>query len=190
MRWQGGKGGRVVRWQGGKGRRARHDWADWTDDWARHLLKSMEWVKRRETTGKAEPSEKFLPKETFSYQREISRVVLKHDIPLDLVLNLDQTPLTYVPPGKYTFYLKGSTTVPLKGVDDKYQITATFTVTATGAFLPIQFIYQGATERCLPKYKFSKEFNVTYTKNHWSNLEKCVDLFEKIILPLSTSEKG
>ena len=30
--------------------------------------------------------------------------------------------------------LKGSTTVPIKGVADKRQITATFTVSATGAF--------------------------------------------------------
>ena len=73
------------------------------DDWAQHLLKSVEWVKRKGTTGKVEPSEKFLQEEKFSYQREISRVVLEHDIPLDLVLNLDQTPLSYVSPGKYTF---------------------------------------------------------------------------------------
>ena len=110
------------------------------DDWARHLLKPMEWVKRKGTTGKVEPSEKFLQEEKFSYQRGSSRVVLKHDIPLDLVFNLDQTPLSYVSPGKYTFCLKGSTTVPIKGVDDKRQITATFTVSATGAFPPIQLI--------------------------------------------------
>ena len=57
------------------------------DDWARHFLKSMEWVKRKRTTRKVEPSEKFLKEEKFSYQR---------DLPLDLVLNLDQTPLSYV----------------------------------------------------------------------------------------------
>ena len=64
-----------------------------TEDWARHLLKSMKWVKRKGTTGKVEPSEKFLQEEKFSYQREISRIILNHDIPLDLVLNLDQTPI-------------------------------------------------------------------------------------------------
>ena len=138
-----------------------------TEDWARHLLKSMEWVNRKGTTGKVEPSEKFLHREKFSYQREISRIILNHDIPLDLVLNLDQTPLSYVCPGKYTFCLKGTIIVPIKGVDDKRQITATFTVSASGVFLPIQLIYQGKTERCLPKFKFPKEFHVTYTKNHW-----------------------
>ena len=61
------------------------------DDWARHLLKSMEWVKRKRKTRKVEPSEKFLKEEKLSYQR---------DLPLDLVLNLDQTPLSYVSPGK------------------------------------------------------------------------------------------
>ena len=46
-----------------------------TEDWARHLLKSMEWVKRKRTTSKVEPSEKFLQEEKFSYQREISRII-------------------------------------------------------------------------------------------------------------------
>ena len=110
-----------------------------TEDWARHL-KSMEWVKRKGTTGKVEPCEKFLEEEKFTFQRAISRVVLHHDIPPEFVLNLDQTPLSYVSPGKYTFCLKGSTTVPIKGVDDKRQITAIFTVSATGYFLPIQQI--------------------------------------------------
>ena len=71
-----------------------HGHLELTEDWARHLLKSMEWVKRKGTTGKVEPSEKFLQEEKFSYQREISRIILNHDIPLDLVLNLDQTPIT------------------------------------------------------------------------------------------------
>ena len=106
-----------------------------------------------------------------------------------MVLNLDQTLLSYISPSKYTFCLKGSTTVLIIGVDDKQQITATFTDSATCAFQPVQLIYPGATERCLPKYKFPKEFNVTYTKNHWSNLEKCVDSFEKIILPYLRAKK-
>ena len=139
-----------------------------------------------------EPSEKFLEEEKFSYQREISRIILNHDIPLDLVLNLDQTPLSYVSPGKCTFCLKRTTTVPIKGVNDKRQITATFTVSASGVFLPIQLIYQGKTKRCLPKFKFPKEFHVTYKKNDWSKLlndEKCVELFKKVIFPYLLAKK-
>ena len=101
---------------------------------------SVDLVKRKGTTGKVEPSGKLLQEEKFSYQRKISRAVLDHDISLDLV-NLNQTPLSYVLPSKYTFYLKGSTTVPIKGVDDNRQITATSTLSTTGVFLPIQLIY-------------------------------------------------
>ena len=82
-----------------------------------------------------------------SYKREVSRVVLKHHIPLDLTLNLDKTLLSYVSPGKCTFCLKGCTTVPIKDVDGKHQITAKFTVSSTGTILIVQLIYQGTTER-------------------------------------------
>ena len=80
---------------------------------------------------------------------------------MELVLNLDQTPLSDVSPGKYTFGLKGSKAVPTKGVDDKRQITATFAVTASGSFLPIQLIYSGKTKRSSPKFDFPKCFDVT-----------------------------
>ena len=106
-----------------------------------------------------------------------------HDIPGCLVVNIDQTPLCYVNTGKYTFSFKGSKNVPIKGVDDKRQITATFGVSSTGEFLPIQLIYTGTTARCLPKYVFPKSFSVGYTVNHWSNTEKSVEFFEDIIFP-------
>ena len=81
-----------------------------------------------------EPFAKFLEEEVFSFQLAISKFVSEHDIPLDLVLNLDQTSLPYVSPGIYTFYLKGSTKNPIKGVDDKRQIIAIFTVSPLGSF--------------------------------------------------------
>ena len=39
-----------------------------TEDWARNFLKSMEWVKRKGTTGKTEPSDGFLAEEKFTFQ--------------------------------------------------------------------------------------------------------------------------
>ena len=112
-------------------------------------------MKRKGTTGKVEPCSTFSEEEIFTFQRAIAKAVSDHGIPMELVLNLDQTPLSYVSPGKYTFDLKGSKTVLIKGVDDKRQITATFTVTASGSFLPIQLIYSGKTKRSLPKFDFS-----------------------------------
>ena len=78
-----------------------------TENWSRNVLKSMNWIKRKNTTGKVEPSKKFLEEVKSTFQRKISNVILDHDVPPALVLNLDQIPLSYVSPGKYTFSSKG-----------------------------------------------------------------------------------
>ena len=131
-----------------------------TDGWARHVLEPMKWTKRKGTTGKVEPSQQVLDEEKLTFQRNISTIIEDHDIAKDLILNLDQKPLSYVSPGKYTFNPKGAKTVPIKGVDDKIKITATFSISMTGSFLPIQLIYEGKTRRYLPNYDFPKGFNV------------------------------
>ena len=160
-----------------------------TEGLARSVLKSMDWVKRKGTTGTVEPCNTFLVEKKFTFQRAIAKAVSDHDIPMELVLNLDQAPLSYVSPGKYTFDLKGSKTVPIKGVDDKRQITVAFTVTASGSFLLIQIIYSAKTKLSLPKFDVPKCFDVTFTRNHWSNYDKCVNLFKKIIFPYLKSKK-
>ena len=54
--------------------------------------------KRKGTTGKVESS--LLQEEKLWYQREISRFRPAHHIPFDLILNIDQTSLTFVPTDK------------------------------------------------------------------------------------------
>ena len=127
---------------------------------------------------------KVLEEEKFSFQRTISKFVLEHDILLDLVLNLDQTPLSYVSSGKYAFDLKGSTTFSIKDVGNKRQITAAFTVSVSGFFLPIQLIYNDKTKRCLPKYHFPNCFNVTFTPNYWSVLKRLSACLRKLFFPI------
>ena len=132
-----------------------------TEDWARGILRSIDWVKRKATTGKVEPSTQFLAEEKFTFQKAISTYVYDHDIPTDLIINLDQTPLSYVSPGKYTFNMKGTKHVPIKGVDDKRQITATFAVSASGKF----FAY--ATNLCWKDKKmFAKVYISTQFPRH------------------------
>ena len=96
---------------------------------------------------------------------------------------MDQTPLSYVSPGKYTFDVKGVKNVPIKYIDGKRQITATFAISMSGEFLPIQVIYECKTTRCLPKYAFPKNFDITFSENHWSNTEKDISFFEKVVFP-------
>ena len=161
--------------------------------WARSVLSDLNWSKRKGTTGKIEPLPQFLAEEKFTFQRAISTAISSHDIPNFLVLNIDQTPLSYVSPGQFPFSFKGSKNVPIKGVDDERQITATFAVSSTGKFLPIQLIRTGATPRSLPKYDFPVSFSDGFTKNHWSNTDKSIEFFDEIIfsyLQQVKEEKG
>ena len=79
----------------------------------------MKWSKCKGTTGKVDPSPQFLAKEKFTFQRKISAGILEHNVPAPLVVNLDQTTLSFVSPGKYTFSFKDAKNIPMKGVDDK-----------------------------------------------------------------------
>ena len=111
-----------------------------TNLWARSVLSDLSWSKRKEATGKIENSSQFLAEEKFTFQQTISTAISSHDIPKFLVLNTDQTLLSYVSPGQYAFSFKGSKNIPIKGVDDKQQTTATFAASSAGKFLPIQLI--------------------------------------------------
>ena len=154
-----------------------------TEGWARGVLKSMQRSKRKGTTGKIEPGKQFLLEEKLTFQRRNASIIEKHDIPKELILNLDQIPLSYVSTGKQTFNPKCAKTVPIKGIDDKGRIIATFTVSMTGRFLPIQLVQEGETPRCLPRFDFQADFNVTFSDNLWLNTEKSTELFEKVIFP-------
>ena len=73
-----------------------------TEDWARAVITSMNWTKRKGTTGKIEPFKQFLLEGKLTFQKKISGVIFEYDIPKELIINLDQTPLSYVSPSKYT----------------------------------------------------------------------------------------
>ena len=105
----------------------------------------MEWNRRKGRTGKTKPSTQFRFEEKFTFQRAISAAVLEYDIPTSLLVKLDQTPLRYVSPGKYTFSFRGAKDVPIKKVDDKRQITGTFAVNFPGkiSMLPAKLWFSG-----------------------------------------------
>ena len=96
------------------------------------------------------------------------------DIPKQLIVNLDQAPLSYVSHSKYTFDVKGVKTVPIKGIDGKRQITATFSISMSGGLLLIQVIYEGKSTRYLPKYAFPGNLGTAFSANNWSITEKAI----------------
>ena len=63
----------------------------------------------------------------------------------ELVLNWDETGFNIAPAGNWTLEGAGTSRVEIVAQDDMHQITATYTSTLSGAFLPIQILYKGKT---------------------------------------------
>ena len=151
--------------------------------WARGILKSLDWSKRRGTTAKREMNPSLYDELPLSWKKEIADLILRHKVSEELVLNLDQTPLELTSASNVTFAPHGAKKVPISNIDDTRMITGTFCVSMKGDFLSIQLIYAGKTNRCHPKIKFRKGFHVTHTPNHWSNEKVHIEYLKKTVFP-------
>ena len=97
----------------------------------------MGFVKTLGTTRKVLIPESIKRELEKSYLHGIAKNIEDKNIPPSLVLNLDQTSSKYIPVLNKTMEPKGSKTVPIKGSTEKRMITATFTITLDGHFLPV-----------------------------------------------------
>ena len=139
-------------------------------------------MKRRAST-KAKVAVQDFEEVKAQFLLDIKVVVEMDEIPFDLVINWDQTGIHYVPVGSWTMEKEGSKRVEIVAVDDKRQITAVFTGSLAGDFLPPQLIYKGTTKRCLPGVNFPSDWHITHSHNHWSNESTMKAYIEKILLP-------
>ena len=149
-------------------------------DWSRQVLYRFDSIGRKmsyrmATIAKIPIAPSLLNETKFDFQRKIKEMQAWHEIPEVLIINFDQSPLKYICTGNRTYAKKGSSNVPLVGKEKKKQITGTFTITMSGLFLPMQLIYKGTTNRCLPKgVDFPADFDVKCTASHWSNESKAI----------------
>ena len=56
-------------------------------------------------------------------------------------------------------------------------------VSAVGELLPMQILI-------FETFDFSRDFNVTFTKNSWSDMEKAAELFKKVIFSFFQKTKA
>ena len=84
---------------------------------------------------------------------------------------------------------KGSKTALVKGSTEKRMITATFTITLDGHFLPAQLIYGGKTSKSLPRFNFPKSFSLSVNPKHYSNEQESIKVLEEIIIPYVKKER-
>ena len=144
-----------------------------TSDWAKRLMSRMGLVKYKATTTVKITPEMFEDLKQ-QFLTDIETISKLEDIPKDLVIDWDQTAVKYIPVSNWTQEVKGTKLVEIAGTDDKRQITATLTVTASGEMLPAQMIYGGKTPACLPSVDFPEGWHITFTLNRWANEDTMV----------------
>ncbi|KAI6652990.1 hypothetical protein LOD99_4067 [Oopsacas minuta] len=106
------------------------------------------------------------------FLNEIVTAVALHNIPDELIINVDQTPSKFVSTGNFTMAGTNSKQVAKKGSNDKRGMTIALAETLSGKMLPFQLIYHGKTARSLPTVPFPEGFLLSYSEKHWSNERK------------------
>ncbi len=150
--------------------------------WAQSILRRMQFTKRKGTSKVKDTVANFLEIKG-NFLQEIIDVVEMEEIPAELILNWDQTGLNLIPSATWTMEKRGTKRVAIKGMNDKRQITAVFCVNLNGEFLPIQLVYGGKTNRCHPPYPFPTDWQITHSKNHWSNEITMLSYVKEVIVP-------
>ena len=157
--------------------------------WARSLFQRMKFVRRLGTTGKVEIPESLHKEIEISYLHSIVLTVEENNIPKSLVMNLDQTPTKFIPCSNKIMAKKGSKSVPSSGSTDKRMITAMFTITLDGTFLPPQLIYGGKTTKSIPRIDFPSSFCLSVNEKHYSNEAESIKLLEEVVIPYTIKER-
>lgn len=99
---------------------------------------------------------------------------------------MDQTGANLVPAASWTYERVGSAAVATVGAEDKRQITACLASSLHGDLLPLQLIFQGKTERCLPTATASSKaarVHITCSPNHWSSQQTMQQWITEVLLP-------
>ena len=90
-----------------------------------------EWIA---TTSKIPVAPDLLKEEKFTFQRKIIWIVNWQKFLKELIINFDQTPLSYITVGSITLEFSGAQSLPLMGKEKRKQITGTFSIPAAGKF--------------------------------------------------------
>ena len=125
-----------------------------------------------------------------TFIHNIATHVHTQNIPDKLIQNSNQIPSKFVPTSSMTMAEKGSKHVSVAGADNKRASTMILVESFSGGMLPFQVIYQGKTERCLPKVSLPKEFLVMYNEKHGSNEQATLRLIDHLIVPYITNVKA
>ena len=139
--------------------------------WAKSLFQRLGFTKRAATTGRTEIPEGTRKEAALIFHHEIVSKV-KYQIPQSLILNIYQTSSKLAPTSRHTLAKKNSKHVSIAGSSYKQAITATFGITFSNEFLPMQLIYGGKAQQSFPKFDFPDSFSLNANPKHLSNTEE------------------
>ena len=159
------------------------NWNLESSSWAQSLFCRIGFIRRRGTMAKLEIPGGAFKEERLLFTNNIVSKVDKYNISDSLIINIDQTPTKYVPVSGSTLAKKNSKAAAIKGSSDKRSITATFSITFSRKFLPMQLIYGGKTTKSSPRFKFPNDFLLSVNKTHYSNEKEACKLIEEILVP-------
>ena len=136
--------------------------------WSNLFLERTRMVKRKPTKA----AKKLLA--DFDDQKEhflskIGAAIWTHNIPEELVINIDETPLRIVPVDKWTLEEEGATQVPLTGQEDKREVTRLLGCTLSGMLLPPQILYEGKAKQRHPCLQFPDGWDIWHSESHQSD---------------------
>ena len=157
---------------------------------AKSLFQRMGFTKRAATTGIPEIPEGARKGAALLFDHEIVSKIGKYQIPHSLMLNIDQTPSKLVPSSRHTLAKENSKHVSIAGSSYQQAITATFGITFSNEFLPMQLIYGGKTQQSFPKFDFPDSFSLSANPKHFSNTEESIKLLDDIIIPYFKCEQS
>jgi hypothetical protein len=158
------------------------------EPWATSFLRRMGFVQR-----KATKAARKLPTDFDAVKSEFLRKVVdcvkEHDIPADLVVNIDQTGVKLIPISEWTMDQKGKRQISVLGLEDKREITALLGISLGNKLLPPQVIYAGKTHKCHPQISFPPEWNVTHSPSHWSTTSTMIEYVDAVLCPFFSLQK-
>ena len=121
-----------------------------TRSWVRSLYQRMKFSCRTVTTSRPVITRSLWAGVRSQFLHEFTDKVLQHNIPDELIINVDQKASKFVAIDNITMTAKGEKHISRAGATDKRAITVTLCKSLDGCMLPFQFIYTGKTERSLP----------------------------------------
>ena len=153
-----------------------------TRSWARSLYQRMKFSRRAVTASRLVITRWLWVELRSQFLNEITNKVLKHNIPDELIINVDQTPSKFVAMDNGTMAAKGKKHVYRAGATEKRAITVTHSESVDGHILPFQCIYTGKMQRSLPNVTFPDGFCLAYNQKHWSNETETIPLIEDVLV--------